>query len=95
MSHDYIKTVNRVQIGHFIDHHKHEHRDSQSWIGDNSVWFAQKWGNLHFDKPCFRQEDEIGWYPRYTEIYSEKFNISCEWKLNTVQSVIDEREIFH
>jgi len=96
-SHDYIKTVKGVEIGHFVCHHRRP-RENGSWRGKgNSEWICKKWGRPHnnegmwnWKRPSYRRHPEIDFHPTYTKRYAEKFDVSISF----LKRISNDKEIY-
>jgi hypothetical protein len=93
-SHDYIRTENKVEIGHFMNHHR-DVQSNGSWSGENNAeWMCEKWGRkspYDYRIPSFRQKREVNWYPSYTSKYEKKYGIRwCEFEERIMRSMAGE-----
>lgn len=95
MSHDFIRREGNVEVGHFVNHNKYVWRDVNGWVGDNSIWCRQKWGNLNWSKPSYRQVVDVDWYPWYTSKYEKMFNMPCSWPEVNKRSMETRQGVFH
>lgn len=77
-SHDFIRKEGKVEVGHFMNHHR-DVQANGSWAGGNNAdWICEKWGRKSpwdFRIPSFRQSLEVNWHPAYTSKYEEKYGL--------------------
>lgn len=82
-SHDFIRKEGKVEIGHFMNHHR-DVQANGSWSGENNAdWMCDKWTRkspYDYKIPSIRKFHEIDWHPTYTYKYRVKYEMIPEFK---------------
>lgn len=96
-SHDFIRKEGKVEIGHFMNHHR-DVQANGSWSGENNAdWMCQKWKRkspYNYSIPSFRTDWEWDWHPTYTRKYEKKYGFDMEFPLIGSKSINASKEIY-
>lgn len=96
-SHDFIRREGKIEVGHFMNHHR-DVKTNGSWSGENNAeWMCQKWGRKSqedYRLPSFRKEWEQNWHPAYTRKYEEKYGIEIQFPYIGPLFINSKKEIY-
>lgn len=89
-SHDFIRRVGDVEVGHFVNHHKYAYKFPGNPGEQNGPWLMHKWGrdnDVAWDMPSYRKVPEVDWHPAHTNKFAHKFGYNhIPWVARTTHS---------